>query len=377
MNSKKKALVAAIFLSLSALAPVQAQETGDLNLDLRGSSGGASHNTTNTNSLSNQDIENLVKIYLDEDKKITTDLSPSEKELIDRKKHLLIRTIYERSQLDPLLEMLKNNTEQQSFESAKEKRAPLNPSQVTEIRQIITEVRRAENSPLNGPVQLNIRTIELDSDSAQPVTLDVAPGYASSIVFFDQTGSPWPIDGDIIGDVASFNKKYASESRHIAVFEILRDFSESNALVNLKGLPVPVVIRLRGNDKVVDSRLSIRIPRFGPNAEVRPFVSNELESVSSGMLSVMSGDRIPGSNSYQLNGVPGDVTYSNNTLFIKTKAVLISPPWKGAITSPTGYNFYEVHPVTNLLFSIDGETREATIEKAFNVDIQHKSSIYQ
>lgn len=377
MKLKHSGLALAIALAVSS--GLQAQETGDLLNDLRGSNTQPSSQSAGNaqGNLSESDIRNLVKIYLDEDRKITTDLSPQEKQLIDRKKHLLIRTIYERSQLDPLLEMLKESSEAESFETAKEKEAPLSPGQVKEIRQIINDVRRAENAPLNGPVKMKIRTIELDTDSDKPVTLDVAPGYASSIVFFDQTGAPWPIDGDIIGDVSSFNKKYASESKHIAVFEILREFSESNALVNLKGLPVPVVIRLRGSDEVVDSRLSIRIPKFGPNAEVRPFVSNELENVSSGMLNVMSGERIPGSQSYQLNGVPGDVTFSNNTLYIKTKATLISPPWKGAVTSPTGYNFYEVHPVTNLLFSIDGETREATVEKAFNVDIQHKSSIYQ
>ncbi|MNM41274.1 hypothetical protein D3C81_520900 [compost metagenome] len=311
------------------------------------------------------------------DEGLSTELTASERELIDKKRHSLVKYLYEQQELDSARKILSEDNRKSAYEETKRDRIPLSPDEILELRRMDNDAKRAENSPIrNSGVKLEIRTLDLDVDAPKPIILNVAPGYASSIVFYDQTGAPWPIDGDIIGDAESFGSKGISKQKHIAVFEITREFAQSNALINLEGLSVPIVVKLVGHDGVVDSRLSIRIPKMGPGAEIQPFVHDQLENASADMLNVLNGDKISGSKRFELVGVPGEVTYKDDTLFIRTRANLISPPWKRSVVSPTGYKVYELPPVTNLLFSVDGEMKNATIEKAFDVKITQSKSIF-
>lgn len=307
---------------------------------------------------------------------ITGEMSAFERDLVNKKRHILMKYLYEEQELEQLRSILSEQSRSNSFENTLRSRVPFSPAEIEQLRRLDMDAKRAENSPLNKSVEFDIRTIDIDVDAPKPILINVASGYASSIVFYDQAGNPWPIEGDIIGDEGSFTSRMISKDQHIAVFEIKRDFAESNALINLEGLSVPIVIRLSGNDGKVDSRLSIRLPKFGPNSEVQPFVHEQLENASPNMLDVLNGDRLPSSKRFELHGVPGEVTYKDGMLYIRTRANLLSPPWKSSVVSPTGYKVYEISPVTDLLFSIDGEMRNATIEKGFEVKLKQKKSIF-
>lgn len=303
------------------------------------------------------------------------ELSQLESDYINQKRHVLMRHLYEKQELDQLRSILSEQSRESSYDEILRTRAPFTPDEIREIRRLDLDTQRAENSP-NHPVKFDIRTIDIDVDAPEPIELNVANGYASSIVFYDQSGAPWPIEGDIIGDKTSFGSKIISKDGHIAVFEITRLFAESNALINLDGLSVPIVIKLIGNDRKVDSRLSVRLPKFGPNSQTQPFVHDEFENASHNMISLLNGDKLPSAKRFELIGAPGEVTYSDGMIYIRTRANLISPPWKSSVISPTGYKVYELPPVTNLLFSVDGEMKEATIEKGFDVKLRQKNSIF-
>lgn len=307
----------------------------------------------------------------------TGNLNIYEKDILDKKEHVLLKYLYEQQKLEELRDLLDNYEKNQAYKAAVDDQVPLTPAQIIELRQLLRSAEMAKTKPLNGGINNEIRTIDIDVDAPKPITLNVAPGYASSIVFFDHSGSPWPIDGDIIGNKTAFDSKQGSkENNHSAVFEIKQNFVESNALINLVGLNVPIVVKLNGNDQNVDARLSVRIPKFGPNAQMQTYASGELRSASAEALKVLDGDKLPNGKRYRLKGLNGEVTYANQTLYIRTKANLISPPWKNMVNSSTGYKVYELPPVNNLLFAIDGEMINATIEKAFDVKIEQDKSIF-
>jgi hypothetical protein len=327
-------------------------------------------------SLSSKSEEKAKDIAVLDDG-LSTELSSRERELIEKKRHALVKYLYEQQELESARKILSDENRKAAYEETKRDKIPLSPDEIIELRRLDIAAKRAENAPIsNSGVKLEIRTLDLDVDAPKPVILNVAPGYASSIVFYDQTGAPWPIDGDIIGDINSFGSKGMSKQKHIAVFEISKEFAQSNALINLEGLSIPIVVKLVGHDGVVDSRLSVRIPKMGPGAALQPFVHDQLENASSDMLNVLNGDKLAGSKRFELVGVPGEVTYKDDALFIRTRANLISPPWKRSVVSPSGYKVYELPPVTNLLFSVDGEMKNATIEKGFDVNITHTKSIF-
>jgi hypothetical protein len=305
----------------------------------------------------------------------STQLSQAEIDVIKRKKHLILKHLYEQSELESLRDYLSSEAEKNAFDESVKNTIPFSPEQVTQIRIIEDKVEKAKNEPLKD-IKLQVRTIDVDVDSPTPIELNVYAGYASSIVFYDQTGSPWPIEGDILGNDQAFSSQQVSENKHIGAFEILKNFSQSNALVNLKDLPIPIVIKLVGSSGVVDSRVSVRIPKAGPNAKFSAFSYDLIQNVSPEMLKVLNGDKLIDSQRYALVGVDGEVTYKNGLLYIRTQADLMNPPPQKSVVSASGYKVYQLSPTTNLMFSVDGKRTYAEIEKAFDVKIKQKSSIF-
>lgn len=380
LKTKIKKLNSVLFiLGISAIAGVSNAE--DLKVDFDGTNTykkKAEQQKIEEAQKQAQIVEALKESYPIQSREgYSGELNIYEKDLMDKKEHVLLKYLYEQQKLEQLRDLLDNYEKDQAYKEAVDNKVPLTPEQIIHLRTLLRSAEIAKTKPLNGGIKNNIRTIDIDVDAPKPITLNVAPGYASSIVFFDHSGSPWPIDGDIIGNKMAFDSKQGSkESNHSAVFEIKQDFVESNALINLVGLSVPIVIKLNGNDQNVDARLSVRIPKFGPNAQLQTYSSGELQTASAEALKVLDGDKLPNGKRYKLNGLSGEVTYVNRTLYIRTKANLISPPWKDVVHSNTGYKVYELPPVNNLLFSVDGEMVNATIEKAFEVKIEQDKSIF-
>lgn len=355
------------FLSFNAAS-------SELNIDLN-QSDEHSLSTIDTSSINPKDQEMIRTILKTGNEK--EDLSSDEISNIDRKKHLIYKYLYENQELSKLRTLLKNEIKDRQKHDSKDKAFPYSPTDVVKFRKMQNSIDKATNSPLNGPVHFKISTINIDVDAPKPIPVRVATGYSSSIMFFDEEGKPWPILGDIIGDKKSFASYPVPGKTHIGVFEIKKNFTESNALINLKGLDVPVVIRLIGSENTVDARVSIRIPKEGPNASTNgTYVSPTIDNANPTMLTVLNGDKLHDSKSYNLNGVQGTVWLKNNWLYIRTRSRLLSPPYHGQISSPSGYHVYEVSPTTNLLFSVDGKMTDATIEKQFNVDIKQENSLF-
>lgn len=305
------------------------------------------------------------------------ELTAADKLYIEQKGKALYRYLYEKKQLEELDALLHESVRETALRNEKAKTFPMNPDEISDWRSINQQVEQATNAPISGPVDFKIKTIDIDVDAPKPIQILVAKGYSSSIMFFDETGAPWPIDGDIIGDKSSFESSPFGDSTHVGVFKIHKSFSESNALINLKGMNVPIVIRLTGSESVIDSRVSVRIPKFGPNANTGSFTRGEINNANPDILSVLNGDKLNSAKMFQLNGVAGTVWYKEGTLYVRTLATLMSPPWKSHVTSPTGYNVYELPPVVNLLFAVDGQMKDATISNSYEVKLNTEQSIFK
>lgn len=307
-----------------------------------------------------------------------TQLSPSEKLLLDAKIHALLLRQYEQQELGRVMEVIGDINKEEEFNRHIEETYSLTPEQIKLIRSLEQKEVEARNAPIK-PVEMVIDTVELDIDAQKPIDLHVSPGNASSIVFFDETGEPWPIEGDIIGNADAFGSQITTKYRHTGVFNINQDFAQSNALVNLVDLELPVVIRLVGTSDSIHVRRSVRVLRFGPNAEDYHTSSPQIQASDPKMLAVLDHDlrKLGDAKRYELVGVPGDAFYSDGYLYIRTRANLISPPDKERLTGPSGYMTYKISPVSSLLFSYDGEMKEVSIEESFEVDLPPSNSIFK
>lgn len=320
----------------------------------------------------------IPELRIDGGDNLSVDLSDREKEIIASKREAIVQYLYEQQELSDLRSILRESQRRETVEQSIRQETLLTPEEILMFRHMLSDVARAENAPLASPPELQMRTVDLNVDAQEPLEVRVARGYSSSIVFFDETGAPWPLQSgvDALGDESAFAARTVSEQGHVATFQVLKEFSQSNALVVLEGLPVPVVLRLVGSSDTVDSRLSIRIPRPGPNAEVQAVYRNELDNAPSQMIDFLNGERISGATTYALNGVSGEVQRQGQVIYLRTRAQLLNPPPIRSLVSATGYNVYQIPPVTHLLMSVNGEMREATIESMFNPSLDFEPNLF-
>ncbi|MEZ9709225.1 DotH/IcmK family type IV secretion protein [Vibrio breoganii] len=295
-------------------------------------------------------------------------------DLIQGKKDAILGHLYEEAELEALRALLLENAK-----DSQHKKEQLTEADVDRIiMRRLTEIQKEQalNKPLNN-VKFEIRTQRIDVDASEPIELRVVRDYVSSIQFFDETGEPWPIEGEIIGNTHAFQKHTLGQRMNVAAFEVTRSFSESNALVNLQGLDSALVIRLIGSDDVVDSRLSVRIPKSGPNAEIVETLKGRHANASDPQLiNTLNGDRLVDSTLYELVGVEGTAMYKDGFLYIRTPEQLFIPPPIEAARTSTGINAYKTLPSEDFLFSVDGVQTEATIRKTHEVPLKHRSSIF-
>lgn len=309
-----------------------------------------------------------------------TELSEAEREIINQKRSAIIRHLYEEETLDDARDALEERERSESFEDTLRSQFPLTPEEIRIIRERRLEATRAENEPLQSP-EMRMRTVEHDVNDPEPLVVNVSRGYASSLVFFDETGAPWPIkpveEQGAIGDESAFRSFLVSEDRNVLVWEVTEDFRESNALIDLEGLSSPVVVKLDGRTDSVDARVSVRLPGHGPNARSEPSTSSQFEDVPQSTISLLNGDIPQSAKEYDIVGAPGTAIYYDDWLYVRTRARLMSPPAHSQVSSPTGYRVYQISPTEQLLFSHEGEVREARVEERFSVEIDYQSSIYE
>lgn len=312
------------------------------------------------------------------EKEIYSGLSNQERAVIEAKRKAILFHMATEEALQDLRDKLQEDEKNKQYERELEDIAPLSNEEILLLKKSMLSAKKIENSPINGGPSMNIETIDYDINSATPIKIRVAEGYNSSLVFFDQTGQPWPIEAD---DTANniFQAGVISSFKNTLRIQIKEEFTHSNTLLYLAQLPIPLVISLVGDNEVIDSRVSVRIPRSGPNAVVEPMVQTGLENNDPRLLTILGGhdEQIANAKVYKLNNVEGEAIYTNNELYIRSDHLLISPPWRGSSTSITGKRVYRIPPTRHLIFSVDGELVNATVSGRENINIKYESSIFK
>lgn len=312
------------------------------------------------------------------DSGISAELSAGEIEYIEQKKFQLIKYLIEQQELEGIRDYIKESSKQDAIENSMESEFPLTNDEIKIFRIMQHERARAENSPISENISLDIRTQSYSISSSDPIELHVMQGYASSLVLFDSTGQPWPLVGDVVGDSAAFRPRNISSTNNTIVFEVLKPFSESNALITIAGESTPIVIKLIDNGKNVDTRLSVRIPKPGPNATIKPFQTKDYSDDDPALMTVLNGD-IGSLGSYQVFDVAGadaEAILYQGWLYLRTEHLLASPAWINYSTSPTGVHAYKLKPVSELLLSVNGELTNTSLSKPYLPVIKKNPSIF-
>lgn len=248
-------------------------------------------------------------------------------------------------------------------EQAQKKLRPFSSDEILQNRIKDTEIERAANTPIINSKQI-ITSENLDVDNPRPIVIRTSPSKVSSIIFFDSTGAPWPIEYALPGDEEMFTITPAGSEKNVATIIAGKNFVQSNAVLGLVGLPTTIVLELQADPYNTDSRKSLRLPRMGPKAKQVTVATQDLvENSPPELLSLMNGSKLAGSKLLKLDGVKsGNAYLYNGYIYLTSKYILMWPASLNSASSPTGKNVYKLHKsAKNLIFSVDGEKAYAKI----------------
>lgn len=307
---------------------------------------------------------------------------PSEVSSADRstaaaKRSALTGYLHEEDSLRELRELLREN------EVAKDKKealaVDLTPEDIIAHRKKMAELDRAENAPIFDDAEFRIRNLTYDPDSNRPLVISVSPGWSSQIEFYDSSGKPWPIrDEGIIGDGQSFEKHIMGEEKHIASFVLTRNYRKSNAAIILEGLSASIPLLLASDEKNVDGKVTVTLPRLGPNAMIMPVFEHEIENVSRELVGLQGGVAPPDSKPLSVPGIRGaEAWYDGEYLYMALPGRLLLPPPINSSMSPTGRYLYKMTPTPYVTASINGERKGSTIEGMYRTDIRRAKTVFE
>lgn len=305
------------------------------------------------------------------------EVSSADRSTAAAKRSALTGYLHEEDSLRELRELLREN------EVTKEKRealaVDLTPEEVIAYRKKMAELDKAENIPIFGDAEFRIRNLTYDPDSSRPIVISVSPGWSSQIEFYDSSGKPWPIrDEGIIGDGQSFEKFILGEDKHIASFVLTRNYRKSNAAIILDGLSASIPLLLSSDEKNVDGKVTVTLPRLGPNALVMPVFEHEMENVSPELVGLQGGNPPTGSRPLSVPDIPGaEAWYDGEHLYLVLPGRLTLPLPISSSMSPTGRYLYKMAPTPYITVSLNGVRMGSTIEGMYRTDIRRAKTVFE
>lgn len=306
------------------------------------------------------------------------EVSDFDRDMTAAKRIAISGRIDEDNQLKELRKLLLDTEKDKRKERVMSREFPLDPSDISSLRKKLAEVEKAENEPLFGDTKFKIRNITYNPDSNEPLVISISPGYSAQVEFYDSSGQPWPIKKDgVIGDADSFTRRIMGENRHISSFVLKRNYRQSNAAVVLEGLPASIPVLLKGNNSVVDGRVTVTLPKLGPSATIMPVFQHEIQGISSELVQLQGGNAPKGSRPLRITGIAGaESWYDGEYLFLSLPGRLLLPPPIESSVSPTGRFLYKTAPSPYVSASINGERKTATVDGVYQTEIRRAPSVF-
>ena len=240
---------------------------------------------------------------------------------------------------------------------------PLTADQLAKILSLVAAQREAVARAARPPPTLRARevTVSLDAAEAAPVVA-IQMGYTSGVSFIDATGEPWPVARLIVEE--SFGPVADTEGTgeegipgHSVYVTPKQRFLHGNAVVELAGLASPVVLELKAGKGIVDSRLSVRLWRPGPNAD--PMVVERTDDFGPGdplISSLLHGHAPEGAKPVTIRGGgPGDRAWRiDGALFLRTAKTLLAPQPQAFERGANGDVVYRLVDTPYAVVSLEG-----------------------
>ena len=240
---------------------------------------------------------------------------------------------------------------------------PLTAEQLEKILGLVAAQREAVARAARPPPALRAREVAVSLDAAEEApVVAIQMGYTSGVSFIDATGEPWPVARLIVeesfGPVADSDGAGDEGSPGHSVYVTPKQrFLHGNAVVELAGLASPVVLELKAGKGIVDSRLTVRLRRPGPNAD--PMVVERKDDFGPGdplIASLLHGHAPQGAEAVMIRGGgPGDRAWRiEGALFLRTTKTLLAPQPQAFERGANGDVVYRLVDTPYAVVSLEG-----------------------
>ncbi|GAB7492571.1 hypothetical protein Bwad001_12950 [Bilophila wadsworthia] len=246
------------------------------------------------------------------------------------------------------------------FEESLRQMMPLDENQIQEYRSRSDERDRAL---LPVSPALNTRTVRVTLEPGRsPVPVFTTANIATSLVFHDSTGQPWPITSVTNGG-PSFFQVLRPELPDGNLLNVMptQGYATSTIVVTLEGRDMPLVVRLesdsvRAPERKADALVLFQLAHHGPKAALS-IIKDIKETADSAMLAFL--DRVPPKDARRVRVEPGAddvlVWSHNGKHYVRTVHSLMWPAWTAVVNGAGNTRCYEVPVTSRIMLSRNGQ----------------------
>ena len=253
------------------------------------------------------------------------------------------------------------------FEESLRQMMPLDKEHIQEYRKRSDQRERAL---LPVSPDLRTRTVRVTLEPGRaPVKVFTTANIATSLVFHDSTGQPWPITSITNGGPSSFQvlRPELPEGNLLNVMPI-QGYATSTLVVTLENRDIPLVIRLesdsvRAPERKADALVLFQLAHHGPKASV-PITKAIKETADSSMLAFL--DRVPPEQAARVRVEPGSddmlVWSYNGKHYVRTIHSLMWPAWTAVVNGAGNTRCYEIPLTSRLMISRNGQIQTIRLQ---------------
>ena len=244
---------------------------------------------------------------------------------------------------------------------------PLDQGQIQEYRSRSDERDRAL---LPVSPTLNTRTVRVTLELGRsPVPVFTTANIATSLVFHDSTGQPWPVTSVTNGG-PSFFQVLRPELPDGNLLNVMptQGYATSTLVVTLQDRDIPLVIRLESDSvraprRKADALVLFQLAHHGPKAAL-PIIRDIKETADSSMLAFL--DRVPPEKAVRVRVEPGSddvlVWNHNGKHYVRTSHTLMWPAWTVVVNGAGNTKCYEVPVTSRLMLSRNGQIQKIRLQ---------------
>lgn len=263
------------------------------------------------------------------------------------------------SVLGPATALPDNPAAAQAWRQLLQQLFPLTPEQVRALRDSADRQARAIAEPVAGPLRPATRALSLRLAPGEALPrLRLHPGNATTLVFSDATGAPWPVRALTLGNPQAFAASIVGEegiSNIVVISPLVPRIAGANLVVALAEHPVPLVFAIEGGDADVDYRVDVTVQARGPRAVSAVAERSAVAPTRDAALQAF----LDGTPPREARTVPTstrdiEAWLHQGRLVVRSRQELVSPAYEARARHVSGVTVYMLDPAPVLLVSDQG-----------------------